>query len=58
MEMFSNAQLYRRKMEFYGIFEEQDAVLRKITSLSMGTERSLRSDVKFRAVRWENIKQR
>ena len=32
-------------MEF---FEEQDAVLRQITcSLSMGTERSLRSDVKY-----------
>jgi hypothetical protein len=33
---------------FMEFFEEQDAVLRQITcSLSMGTERSLRSDVKY-----------
>jgi hypothetical protein len=36
-----NTQLYRRKMEFMEFFEEQDAVLRQMTSsLRMGTKRS------------------
>jgi hypothetical protein len=37
----TNTQLYRKKMEFMEFFEEQDAVLRQMTSsLRMGTKRS------------------